>query len=393
MKVRRIPKLAGLVGVGFVLASCGGKHPLSTWDPKGTYARKIDNLQEPIFAIAGVVMVLVTVAIVMVIVKFRERPDHQAMPKQLHGNSKLEVAWTIAPAVLLAVIAFPTIKTIFDIARKPAADSLEVRVIGQQWWWEFDYSSGDAAGIVTSGEMVIPAGVPVRLAITSRDVIHSFWIPALNGKKDAVPGRTHPLTIQADKPGEFWGQCTEFCGLSHANMRMKVVALNQVDYAAWLANQRKTAAPQTDVNTAAGRGEALFAANCSRCHSVNGLQGSDGKAIISQPDQQEVSGAAPNLTHLMSRTTFAGAIFELQSESCQAARENTPSETYGQAYLAGTTEACLNRPQLEAWIRNAPAQKPMYSKLNKDKLYRGMPNLNLSEAQIDDLVAYLVTLK
>src|SRR4029078_10982882 len=123
--------------------------------------------------------------------------------------------------------------------------------------------------IVTSGEMVIPAGKPVQLSITSRDVIHSFWIPRLNGKRDAVPGRVQPLRMEADEPGEYWGQCTEFCGLSHANMRMRVVALSPADFQTWLTSQQQPAATPTDLLAKAGK--ETFIAQCSRCHEIRGL--------------------------------------------------------------------------------------------------------------------------
>jgi cytochrome c oxidase subunit II len=231
--------------------------------------------------------------------------------------------------------------------------------------------------------LVIPADKKVRLSITSRDVIHSFWIPKLNGKRDAVPGRVHPLNLQADQPGIYEGQCTEFCGLSHANMRQRVIALEPADWNVWVENQKKVAAKPV-ADSKAAKGEALFIAQCSRCHQVNGLTDDNGKLIQSQASEQLVAGAAPNLTHLMSRSVFAGGMFPLKTQACVPPAGSMPT---------GTPDGCLNRVDLEKWLRNAPAQKPMYAVQNKDKLYRGMPNLNLSEAQIDDLVAYLETLK
>ena len=137
--------------------------------------------------------------------------------------------------------------------------------------------------------MVIPAGDPVDLDITSMDVIHSFWIPALNGKRDAVPGRHHPLTFEADEPGTYWGQCTEFCGLSHANMRIRVIALPQDEYDAWLENQMRPAEAATGD---AVDGEELFSSTCTSCHQIRGLNDDYTGAAT-------VSGTAPELTHLM----------------------------------------------------------------------------------------------
>ena len=370
---------AGLAGAGLLLAGCAKDAPQDTWQPEGSYANKIDNLQRPVFYIAGAVGVVVIAAVVFVMVKFRQRPGDETVPHQTHGNPKLEVGLTALSAVILASIAPGTVSTLMDINKRPA-DAIDITVVGQQWWWEYQY---DGMGIVTANELVIPEKTKIRLRITSRDVIHSFWIPKLNGKKDAVPNRYHPLNLEADGVGVYEGQCTEFCGLSHANMRMKAVSLSKADFDRWVANQKQAAAKPAKDSLAA-KGEATFAANCARCHQVNGLTDDTGAPVLNQADQQLVSGAAPNLTHLMSRSTFAGGTFNLKTEDCTADLGSQPT---------GTPDACLNRADLEAWLRNAPAEKPMYSELNAEKKYRGMPNLNLSEQQIKELVAYLSTLK
>jgi cytochrome c oxidase subunit 2 len=244
--------------------------------------------------------------------------------------------------------------------------------------------------------MIIPVGTKVLLRETSRDVIHSYWIPALNGKRDAVPGRVHTLRLDADKPGIYAGQCTEFCGLSHANMRMETVALSKEDFAAWVANQLTDAKSPAE-NTLAKEGEAVFLNQCVRCHQVNGLKKADGTPAIAAPDENVWSGAAPNLTHLMSRNTFAGASWDLLNKKCRADVWGASSETVGKKYLAGVSEECLNQTDLRRWLRNSPAMKPMYADPTQlsstNGKYRGMPNLGLSEDDIDKLVAYLSTLK
>ena len=286
---RRLPAALGL-GVGVLaLAGCAqADRPQSTMDPKGEYAQKIFNLSWPVFMIAGIVGVIVFVTIIVAIVRFRERPGHMATPKQVHGNPALEIGLTVLPAILLAAIAVPTIKVLFELNAAPK-DPLVVNVIGQQWWWEFDYPSikgGDNLPLVTANEMVIPAGRQVKLSITSRDVIHSFWIPKLNGKRDAVPGRVQNWNLQAEHPGDYWGQCTEFCGLSHANMRMRVIALTPDDFDRWVAlQQTNAAAASTD---AAKAGEAQFKSLCASCHQVNGLKDAEGQQIVSQPQTQVV---------------------------------------------------------------------------------------------------------
>jgi cytochrome c oxidase subunit II len=238
----------------------------------------------------------------------------------------------------------------------------------------------------------------VLLNVTSRDVIHSFWIPRLNGKKDAVPGRTHPLRMQADEPGIFDGQCTEFCGLSHARMRQAAIALDQNDFATWVNNQ--LAAYEAPTDETALEGESTFISQCSRCHQVNGLtqdQGGTVVPVLAQPDQYVVAGAAPNLTHLMTRTTFAGATFDLLTQACKDDLYDASPDEFGALYLRGVTEECLDEVNLREWLRNAPDMKPMFADPDNLEstggLYRGMPNLNLSDDQIDSLIAYLIERK
>jgi cytochrome c oxidase subunit II len=368
----------GLVLVLFA-GACASDAPLDSLDPKGPEARTIDNLLDPVLIVAGVVFLFVELGIVFLAVKFRRRKhdDDTELPTQTHGHLALELGWTILPAVILAFIAVGTLATLFDLEDSPE-DALEVTVIGQQWWWEFQYD-GDGDGeydIRTANEMVIPAGEPVNLTITSRDVIHSFWIPALNGKRDAVPGRTHPLTLEADEPGSYWGQCTEYCGLSHANMRMRVIALPREEYDTWLANQLEPADDALGADAEAG--QALFESTCTSCHQIRGVNDDLEQSAT-------VSGTAPDLTHVASRSTFAGSIFRLYAQADE--------DDIADFYLHLSEEGTFNRVQLEAWLRDPPAEKPMYVEPSRGtELPRGMPDLELSEDQIDQLVAYLETL-
>jgi cytochrome c oxidase subunit 2 len=243
---------------------------------------------------------------------------------------------------------------------------------------------------------VFPADTDVLLRITSRDVIHSFWIPRLNGKRDAVPGRLHTLRMQADQPGIYTGQCTEFCGLSHARMRQAAVALTTADFQTWVDNQTAPyVAPEA--GTLAATGEATFSAQCSKCHQVNGLTKADGSPVLAEPDLYVVSGAAPNLTNLMTRTAFAGWTFDLISDDCRDKLWNASPADFGALYLQGVTPECFNEANLRTWLRNAPAMKPMYADPAKlaatGGKTRGMPNLNLNEDQIDELIAYLLERK
>ncbi|MEQ1785520.1 MAG: cytochrome c oxidase subunit II [Acidimicrobiales bacterium] len=359
--------------LALALSACADKAPLDTLQPQGPESRTIDALVDPVFAIAGVVFVLVQGGVLVLVWKYRKRQDDDgSLPPQVHGNFKLEMGWTILPALLLAGVGVASVLTILDLDDHPAG-AREVQVVGQQWWWEYRYDvDGDGKDdIVTANDLVIPAGEPISLSITSRDVIHSFWIPALNGKRDAVPGRYHPLLIEADEPGVYRGQCTEFCGLSHAYMRMRVVALSPDDYAEWEANQQTGAEVPADAQAKAGMD--AFRVTCSQCHLVSGDGGNEdlfnGAALV--------SGAAPNLTHFASRGVFAGAVFDLWVDA-DGNGEVDIDERGGQ----------LNVAALKAWLRNPPGEKPMYAQGG-----RGMPNLNLTEVQIDALVAYLETLE
>jgi cytochrome c oxidase subunit 2 len=371
-------RAALLVPLALALAACAEDAPLDTLQPKGSEARTIDKLVDPVFAIAGVVFVLVQVGVLVLVWKYRKRKDDDgSLPPQVHGNTRLELGWTILPALLLAGVGGASVLTLLDLDDRPA-DAQQVTVVGQQWWWEYRYDlDGDGEDdIVTANDLVIPAGEPVTLAITSRDVIHSFWIPSLNGKRDAVPGRSHPLLIQADEPGIYRGQCTEFCGLSHAYMRMRVVALAPDDYAAWEAAQQEGAEVPSDATAKAGM--ELFRTTCSQCHLIEGEGGNEAAREEAGIEGAElVSGAAPNLTHFASRGVFAGAVFDLWVD--QDGNGEVDLDERG---------VQLNVAALEAWLRDPPGEKPMYAQGG-----RGMPNLNLTEEQIDALVAYLETLE
>ncbi len=396
---RRWTPAALAVGALAFLAGCAKDAPQDIFQPKGENARKINDLQLPVFIIAGVVGVIVLGVIGYIMWKFKDRG--QDIPEQSHGNPKLEIALTILPALILAGIAVPTVVSVFDLAKTSDAQCI-VNVTGQQWWWEYDYPTGKCGDveitkpIVTSGELVIPAKTNVILRITSRDVIHSYWIPALNGKRDAVPGRLHTLRMEADQPGLYTGQCTEFCGLSHARMRQAAVALNASDFQTWVDNQLEPY-KSPEAGTKAAEGEQTFIANCSKCHQVNDIANSDGTPVLSEPDLYVVSGVAPNLTNLMTRTAIAGWTFDLITDECRDKLWHAKPDEFGAMYLKGVTPECFDEVALRDWLRNPPGMKPMY--VNPNNLastggkYRGMPNLNLKEDQIDQLIAFLLERK
>jgi len=257
-------------------------------------------------------------------------------PKQIHGNNRLELIWTIIPALILAGVAIPTVKAVVDLTTRPSG-GLEVKVTGHQWWFEFQYPDQD---ITTGTVLVIPVGTPVDLEMTSADVVHSFWVPRLAGKRDVIPGQTTYLKLQSDEIGEYWGQCAEFCGLGHANMRIRVQVVSQQDFDAWVADQEQPAVEPADGTPAAAGKDLFLNKGCTSCHVIDGV--SDSAQVV-----------APNLTHIASRDVIAGGSLNFTEDD------------------------------LKAWLANPPAMKPGSY----------MPNLHLSSDDIDSLIAYLETLK
>jgi cytochrome c oxidase subunit 2 len=408
----------GALYVILVLAGIftNGSHQLTTLSPHGVQSQRIQDLITPVFIVAGIVWVGVFGAVLFICRKFRdEGDDPDDFPVQVEGNNRLELAWTIAPLVLLAVIAAFTVSTIHYLSQVPQ-NALHVEVSGQQWWWSFHYDidgngtyTDTAHGdVITATELVIPVNKPVQLSITSEDVIHSFWIPALNGKKDAVPGQHHPLTLEATKIGVYRGQCTQFCGLSHANMRMLVRVVSESDFQRWVANQQKTYDTQSESATAQA-GKLVFEQQlCSSCHLIRGIN--DKKISIKYggqaPDggtasKQLVSGVAPDLTHIATRGTFAGSIYNLYTpidsktgKPLSAFDVWDPGQPGNALYGGDPAPSTWNVPTLSAWLRNPPAMKPMYAGQNVPAdMRRGMPNLHLSELQITELVAFLESLR
>lgn len=394
--ISRKVRAAGLIlGLGFVLAGCAQDAELDTFQDSGETARKINDLVYPVLIVAGVVLALVCGAIVWMAVKNRvpANKDYEGeFPEQVSHNNRLEIGWTLGPAVIMTVIAVFTM-VLHLAVNSTEANAIEVEVdgraetweprvvvVGQQWWWEYRYyltqdiTAQDledpwnlpAADIVTAGQMVIPTGEEVELIITSRDVIHSHWIPALNGKRDAMPGMFTPWKLEADKPGVYFGQCTEFCGLSHSRMRMQALAVTPSAFQTWINEQMAPAKMPTDENSAEYRGMEVFTNYCASCHLIRGFneESYDGAEVV--------SGSAPDLTHFASRTTFAGGVFNLYNSD---------------------SELSLNDDDLAAWIRDPNAVKENYANdLPEGALPRGMPDMGLSERQIDDVIALLATL-
>ena len=276
-------------------------------------------------------LILVGVEAALVYAAWRYRAARVAGPvRQTYGHTRLEVAWTIAPAVVLAVVFAFMLATMVEITgATPAGEPvLRVKAIGHQWWWEYRY--GD---VVSANELHIPVGTIVDLELSSADVIHSFWVPPLAGKIDMIPGQTNRLRLFARAPGTFEGQCAEFCGVEHAWMRIRVVALTREDYERWLANESRGASQ-------GGEGERVFMANiCVSCHTVRGTAAA--------------GTSGPDLTHVGARATLGAGVL--------------PNDVAA----------------MRGWLADPQHFKPGSF----------MPRVPLSDADLDALAAYLGSLK
>jgi cytochrome c oxidase subunit 2 len=339
------------VALLLLVTACSNEvQPLNSWDPQGPIAERIDNLFWLVFWIAAAIFVIVQGGLIATIFIFRERKNRtdDLEPKQVHGNVKLEVLWTAIPTLILASIAVPTFQAVFDLAECPDG-AMPVQIIGHQWWFEYYYPEHD---ITTANVMVIPADMDICAEMTSDDVLHNFWVPKLNGKRYLVPGQETELPLRADNPGEYWGHCAEFCGLSHAKMRARVVAMTDADFEAWVAEQQQEAVMLADDGSLAAQGQQVFLNGaCIGCHNIDG---------INELDQEAVQIYGPDLTHFASRNVFAGAVLPAGLNPTQ------------QDWEEGLRE----------WLADPPTVKPGSF----------MGEQNLTADDIDALIAFLSTL-
>ena len=361
-----------------VLAACSGNGPQSALEPGGPIAKDIDGLWDLVFWLATAVMVFVTILYVVAIWRFREKEGDETEPKQSHGNTAIEVGGVVFSVVLLAIISVPTVRGVLDQRAIPEGpDVLQVYVTGHQWWWEFEYPdliSADGRTLITANELHIPEDTAVNLTMTSADVIHSFWVPTVNGKRDVVPGRTANLTLIADDPTPpnepIPGQCAEFCGLAHADMRIKLHVHTDSSFDAWV-DEQLAPSPAPVEGSVQAAGWQTFSAVCTTCHQVT-LENAAGEIQTFGPERHIMGGEVefrssfgPNLTHLFSRTTFGSGTFT------------------------------LDVPHLTQWIDNPASLKPMDPDRNDLAAGRvlGMPDLGLDPVEIAEVVALLETWK
>jgi cytochrome c oxidase subunit 2 len=328
-----------------ILSACDGSPAFI--DPRGPVAATESTIWWIIFGICVFVFVGVTSVLLYSVIRFRARPGSPE-PRQIHGNTTIEIIWTIAPTLLLMGILAMTIGTMFGPLQQPTGQpTLNVKAIGHQWWFEFSYPDANPP-VVTADELHVPVGEVVSVSLVSDNVIHGFWVPQLAGKLDIIPGHDNVMWFKADVAGTYRGECTEFCGAQHAHMDFVVVAQSQADYNAWLAAQQS--APATPVaGSPEANGAALFkSAGCSGCHAIG--TPAQGAVLI-----------GPNLTHFGSRLLIAGGVLD------------------------------NNSTNLASWITDAQKIKP-----DSDMpAFNGSPGAqgNLTADQVNDLVLYLESLK
>jgi cytochrome c oxidase subunit II len=349
----RLSKIAASLAL-FATTACSASaaepmRPIANmFDPLSTPARMIHESSIVVLVICAIIFVIVSGMLFYVTFKFRSKgaADERQEPPQIYGSSQIELAWTVIPILITIVLILVTTRTIGEIQDKKIPEgALQIRVIGHQWWWEIQYlkqgADQDSKEILftTADEIHVPLNKVTEIFLESADVIHSFWVPQLNGKTDVVPNHKNSTWVEPHAVGTYFGNCAEYCGTQHAKMLIRVIVDTEEDFDKWmLAQQAPPPEPLTPEQIA---GKKVFYANsCVNCHKVDG-----------SPVAVGVFG--PDLTHLMSRQTLASGA------------------------------APLNKETLHSWITDPEEIKPGSL----------MPNMQLTPQQVDEVVAYLMTLK
>lgn len=337
----RVAAPVAMLGVVAVLLSgCSlvPSNPQTTLDPHSDVAQKIQDLFAFTVWLAVAIGVIIEIGLMLAIFRFRRRPGQAVgAPEGRHGSTRIEIIWTILPALVLVVLAVLTVPLIFSTAEAAPKNAVQIDVTGHQWWWEYDYKQ---YGFKTANELHLPVGRPVTFNMKSDDVIHSFWIPGLDGKRDVLPNHYNNLWFTPQKVGVYPGQCGEFCGPSHSFMYLKAFVDTPAQFDAWAKSHQHPAGVAANASAQIRHGAVVFAQGaCAGCHTISGTvaQGNIG----------------PNLTNLGSRTYLSAQLLP-----------NTPQN-------------------LAAWIRNSSDFKPGSH----------MPPQNLSKQDLADVVAYLESLK
>lgn len=311
----------------------------SVLDPAGVQAASIHRLWLLMLWVTVVVFVTTLGLVGVALVRGRARRNADASPPSPRALTRSVAVAVAATICVLLVLLVASVRTGRAIASLHADSAVTVSITGHQWWWEIQYEDSlPSRRVLTANELHIPVNRPVVLKVTSRDVIHSFWVPNLQGKRDLIPGYTTAIWLQADRPGAFRGQCAEFCGLQHAHMALDVVAENDRDFEGWLNAMRQPGHDPPESAVRRGR-DVFMQARCAGCHAIRGT---------------EAAGQlAPDLTHIASRSTL------------------------GAGTLPNTAES------LSSWIRDPQRLKPGNQ----------MPPNPLSDDDLHALVAYLETLR
>ncbi len=307
----------------------------SILEPASRSAERISDLWWLMFWLGTVIFVLVMLLVLYAAVHGRRSDDRPGLST---GRKQAVVigGGIVMPLIVLAVVFGFTLLTLDGLAEDREDREWTVNVVGHQFWWEVTYPDED---VITANEIHVPVGEPVEFQLTSSDVIHSFWVPELYGKMDLMPGTTTTLTFTVDEPGRYRGQCAQFCGVSHANMALYIVAQEPQEFEDWLQQQREPATLPAEGSILAEGREIFLSSACVYCHAVRGTN----------PASAEIG---PDLTHLMSRETIAAGILE------------------------------NNTGNLAGWILDPQHLKPG----------NRMPAVNLNSDELQALLAYLESL-
>jgi len=442
--IRKAGAAALTVGLAALLAACGQNHPDSVFHQRTDVNRDVDLLFRILIWAGSIVFVLVEAILVYTLIKYRKRPG-QAEPEHVHGNTALEITWTVIPLLILVIIAIPTITTIFKTQAQARSDALQVEVIGHQWWWEFRYPQYN---IVTANELYLPLGRTVDFTLSSADVIHSFWVPALSGKRDVMPVMAHAVTNHTNHlwytpdsttATAFNGACVEYCGASHANMRFKAFTVSPADFESWAKHQQEPAVgsqPPAPVTPAPGAtpGAAPPAAKAAAIPAAPTAAPAKAAAAATQqpaptqvlqagfiafPREQIPDDAVPKTPYptgltfddnLLAKGDAAnGAKLMVGAGTCLGCHmiNGVPSMigVIGPNLTHVATRTTIaaglypnDAQHLARWIKNAEAMKPgsimpVLGAGQYDPRMKMMSLVKLSDQQIADIVAYLQTLK
>jgi cytochrome c oxidase subunit 2 len=309
----------------FFLVGCGEESPtalgshttLTTYGPVADSERFLFYI---IFAIATVIFVVVELMLIVSIIRYHSKPG-MPNPRQNHGNLRVEVLWTVIPALILFVILGVTIQGLFQVSTVPSGKSITVEAVGHQWWWEFYYPEYN---ITTADSLHAPVNTVVNVKLYSNNVIHSFWIPALTGKTDDIPGHNNTKWFEANQTGVYYGECAEFCGAEHAHMAFNAVIDTPDTFNTWVTTQQQ-AAVRPATGSLEAQGSILFNNICSQCHGIvgHGVAGQDKNYITGYQDPSRACDSlnqackvGPNLTHFAQRNLIAGGVLVHNRDKC-----------------------------------------------------------------------------